>query len=214
MEADPAEVFAGTRRSLDDWDLFCVEGDARRLAPRFLMLRELWRARLRQFPQVEPEEVRQPTDDELSLFASGFLSHMLGKTMLEERHFEAIRELCWFHGVNGPKVSPTRAYVFLERWMPAKYAPDDPVVEAVRDLFIPFLRWTASATDLDPAAWPYLKFKAERYLGSSRAGPRRTPTWRASRAPGPSERARRRRAAGAARLRGVVSVVSGALSAC
>lgn len=165
VEAGPAEVFAGTRRALDDWDLFCVEGDARRLAPRFLMLRELWRSRLRAFPQVEPEEVRQPTDDELSLFASGFLSHMLGKLMLEAAHFEAIKELCWFHAVNGPKVSPTRAYVFLERWMPAKFEPDDPVVEAVRELFIPFLRWTASATDLDPAAWPYLKFKAEKYLG-------------------------------------------------
>jgi hypothetical protein len=172
VEADPAEVYAGTRRSLEDWDIFCVEGDARRLAPRFLMLRELWRARLRRFPQIEPAEVRQPSDDELSLFASGFLNHMLGQFLLEARHFEAIRELCWFHGINGPKVSPTRAYVFLERWLPAKYEPDDPVVEAVRDLFIPFLRWTASATDLDPVAWPYLKFKAERWL-------KEFPSWKA-----------------------------------
>lgn len=164
VEADPAELYTGTVRSLEDWDLFCVEGDARRLAPRFLMLRELWRARLRLMPQVEPPEVRRPTDEELSLFASGFLSHMLGRIRLEERHFAAIQELCWFHGINGPKVSPTRAYVFLERWLPSKYEPDDPVVEAVRDLFIPFLRWTASATDMEPAAWPYLKYKAEKWL--------------------------------------------------
>jgi hypothetical protein len=166
IEADPAEFYPGTQRSIEDWDLFCVEGDATRLAPRFLMLRELWKSRMRLFPQVEVEEIHQPTEDELSMFASGFVNHMLGQFLLEAAHFEAIRELCWFHGFNGPKISPTRAFVFLERYMPAKYEPDDPVVEAVRELFIPFLRWTGTATDLRPEAWPYFKAKAEHMLKS------------------------------------------------
>lgn len=163
-EADPAEFNPGTRRSLEDWDIFCVEGDPTRLAPRFLMLRELWKARMRLLPQAEPEEIRMPSEDELSMFASGFVNHILGEMLLKEAHFEAIRELCWFHGINGPRISPTRAYVFLERYMPAKYEPSDPIVEAVRRLYLPFLRWAASATDLRPEAWPYFKHKTEQLL--------------------------------------------------
>jgi hypothetical protein len=62
--------------------------------------------------------------------------------------------------------------VFLERYLPSKYEPDDPIIEAVRDLFIPFLRWTAGAADLPPASWPYFKAKAEHLLKSF-------PSWKA-----------------------------------
>ncbi|MEU6861115.1 hypothetical protein AB0B28_19845 [Glycomyces sp. NPDC046736] len=164
VQAEPAELGPGTRRSLQDWDIFCVEGDPTRLAPRYLMLRELWKARMRLLPQVEPEEISKPSDDELSMFASGFVGHVLGEIHLSEPHFEAIQELCWFHGINGPKVSPTRAFVFLERYLPSKYEPGDPVVEAVGQLYLPFLRWAASATDLRPEAWPYFKHKTEKLL--------------------------------------------------
>jgi hypothetical protein len=158
------DVYLGTRQSLDDWDVFCVDGDPRKLEHRFVMLRQLWKARLRMCPEVEMPGINEPGEEELSVFASGFLNHMLGKFLLEAEHFEAIRELCWFHGFNGTRVSPLRAYVFLERYLPSKYEPDDPVVRAVKRLFQPFVEWTADATGVSPGARFYLSAKTEALL--------------------------------------------------
>lgn len=160
----PEDVYRGTRQSLDDWDVFCVGGKPQELEYRFVMLRQLWKARLRMCPEVELPGIKEPTEDELSVFGSGFLNHMLGSFPLKAEHFKAIEELCWFHGFNGARVSPVRSFVFLERYLPAKYEPNDPVVRAVKRLYLPFVQWTAATSDLPPEPQEYLAAKTSLLL--------------------------------------------------
>jgi hypothetical protein len=128
------------------------------------MLRQLWKARLRMCPEVELPGIKEPTEYELTVFGSGFLNHMLGEFLLKAEHFKAIEELCWFHGFNGARVSPTRSFVFLERYMPAKYESNDPVVRAVKKLYLPFVKWTAATSELPVEAQEYLVAKTSLLL--------------------------------------------------
>ncbi|MCC3761475.1 hypothetical protein K3N28_00070 [Glycomyces sp. TRM65418] len=163
----PEEVYKGTCRSLTDWDVFCVEGDARRLDFSYVAVRAMWKARMRMLPQMEvdPGEMIAPTDEEQGLRNGAFLMYLVsGRRKLDEPHMKAIDELCWFHGFNGFSVSPVSAFVFLERYLPAKYEPRDPVVRAVKELMPDFVTWAGNVTDVPLEAMPYLEYKTEQLL--------------------------------------------------
>ncbi|MFC3495830.1 hypothetical protein [Glycomyces rhizosphaerae] len=166
-QCEPIEVYKGTVRSLDDWDIFCVGGDSSGLDFSYLAVRAMWKARLRMLPQVEvdPGEMVAPTPDEQGLRNGAFLMYLLtGHRELEEPHMKAIDEMCWFHGFNGFSVSPVSSFVFLERYLPAKYEPTDPVISAVRDLMPDFVTWAANVTDVPLEALPYLEHKTAQVL--------------------------------------------------
>lgn len=164
---EPEEVYRGTARSLTDWDLFCVGGDPGKLDFSYVAVRALWKARLRMLPQVEvdPGEMVAPTDEEQGLRNGAFLTHLLGgRRALDEPHMKAIDEMCWFHGFNGFSVSPVSSFVFLERYLPGKYGPRDPVVRAVRELMPDFVTWAAGVTDVPLEAVPYLERRTGQLL--------------------------------------------------
>ncbi|WP_091039312.1 hypothetical protein [Glycomyces harbinensis] len=164
---EPLEVYKGTFRSLDDWDIFCVGGDPGKLDFSYVAVRSMWKARLRMLPQVEidPGEMVAPTDEEQGLRNGAFLTYLIsGNRELEEPHIKAIDEMCWFHGFNGFSVSPVSAFVFLERYLPGKYEPGDPVIRAVRDLMPDFVTWAANVTDVPLEAVPHLEYKTGQLL--------------------------------------------------
>nr|BFF25383.1 hypothetical protein GCM10025732_33480 [Glycomyces mayteni] len=164
---EPEEVFKGTFRSLEDWDIFCVGGDASKLDFSFVSVRALWKARMRMLPQLEIDTsaMVKPTDDEQALRNGAFLMYLItGNRKLDEPHIKAIDEMCWFHGFNGFSVSPVSSFVFLERYLPSKYEPRDPVVRAVRDLMPDFITWAANVTDVPIEAVPHLEYKTGQYL--------------------------------------------------
>jgi hypothetical protein len=164
---EPAEVYKGTIRSLTDWDRFCVGGDAAKLDFTYVSVRALWKSRLRMLPQVggTPEEMVAPTEEEQGLRNGAFLMYLIGGSRrLDDPHIKAIDELCWFHGFNGFTVSPVSSYVFLERYLPAKYEPHDPVVAAVRELMPDFVVWAADITDMPVEAVPYLRRRTAQLL--------------------------------------------------
>ncbi|MEU6249451.1 hypothetical protein [Glycomyces sp. NPDC047010] len=164
---EPEAVFKGTFRSLKDWDIFCVGGDSTKLDFTFVSIRALWKARMRMLPQLEIDtsEMIPPTDDEQALRNGAFLMYLItGDRKLDEPHMKAIDEMCWFHGFNGFSVSPVSSYVFLERYLPGKYQPHDPVVRAVRDLMPDFVTWAANVTDVPLEAVPHLEYKTGQYL--------------------------------------------------
>lgn len=166
-KCEPEEVYKGTFRSLEDWDIFCVGGDPRKLEFSYIAVRAMWKARLRMLPHEEGDASKMvpPTDDQQALRNGAFLTYLLsGRRELEEPHMKAIDELCWFHGFNGFSVSPVSTYVFLERYIPSKYEPRDPVVRAVKDLMPDFITWAGNVTDVPLEAMPYLEYKTEQAL--------------------------------------------------
>ncbi|MEU5870941.1 hypothetical protein AB0A73_05190 [Glycomyces sp. NPDC047369] len=164
---EPAEVVEGTARSLKEWDVFSVGGDPANLDFTFISVRALWKARLRMLPQTEDRSTAPvpPTDEEQARRNGAFLTYaMTAGRELEEPHLKAIDELCWFHGCNGFSVSPVSSYVFLERYLPGKYEPRDPVVRAVKELMPDFVTWAANITDVPLEAVPHLEHKTAQYL--------------------------------------------------
>jgi hypothetical protein len=166
-KCEPEDVYKGTSRSLDDWDIFCVGGDASEIEFSYIAIRAMWKARLRAIPHadIEPEEMTAPTDEEQGLRNGAFFTYLLtAGRELDEPHIRAIDEMCWFHGFNGFSVSPVSAYVFLERYLPGKYEPRDPVVRAVKDLMPDFVTWAANVTDVPLEAVPHLEYKTGQVL--------------------------------------------------
>lgn len=164
---EPAEVYENTIRSLTDWDLFCVGGDPKLLDFSFVSVRALWKARLRMLPQpeVDSEAMVAPTDEEQGLRNGAFLMYLIsGHRELDDPHMKAIDEMCWFHGFNGFSVSPVSSFVFLERYLPGKYEPRDPVIGAVKELMPDFVTWAANVTDVPLEAVPHLKHSTGRLL--------------------------------------------------
>ncbi|THV36491.1 hypothetical protein [Glycomyces buryatensis] len=164
---EPVEVYKGTFRSLEDWDIFCVGGDSAKLDFSYVAVRAMWKARMRLLPQVEvdPGEMVAPTDEEQGLRNGAFLTFLLtGRRELGDPQLKAIDEMCWFHGFNGFSVSPVSSFVFLERYLPGKYEPRDPVIRAVRELMPDFVTWAANVTDVPLEAVPYLEHKTEQVL--------------------------------------------------
>ncbi|WP_156036863.1 hypothetical protein [Glycomyces sp. NRRL B-16210] len=164
---EPAEVYKHTIRSLTDWDRFCVGGDPKLLDFSFVSVRALWKARLRMLPrpEVDAEEMVAPTDEEQGLRNGAFLMYLIsGHHELDDPHMRAIDEMCWFHGFNGFSVSPVSSFVFLERYLPGKYEPRDPVIDAVKELMPDFVAWAANVTDVPLEAVPHLRHSTGRLL--------------------------------------------------